>query len=75
MNLPCILVVRTIPLVCLCLLVDKPHLVACNRALVFFFMVYMFMPNIQGPFAKFMDLPYYSESELCTVVVMVSFSK
>jgi hypothetical protein len=31
--------------------------------------------NIRGPFAKFVDLPYYSESELCGGAVMVSFSK
>jgi hypothetical protein len=30
--------------------------------------------NIQGPFAKFMDSPYYSKSELHGSVVMVSFS-
>jgi hypothetical protein len=29
--------------------------------------------NIQGPFVKFVDSPYYSESELCGGVVMVSF--
>jgi hypothetical protein len=31
--------------------------------------------DIQGPFAKFVDSPYYSELELCGGVVMVSFSK
>jgi hypothetical protein len=31
--------------------------------------------SIQGPFAKFVDSPYYSESELCGGVVMVSFLK
>jgi hypothetical protein len=30
---------------------------------------------IRGPFAKFMDSPYYSESALCGGVVTVSFSK
>jgi hypothetical protein len=30
---------------------------------------------IQGPFAKFVDSLYYSESELCGDEVMVSFSK
>jgi len=28
----------------------------------------------QGSFAKFMESPYYSESELCGGAVMVSFS-
>jgi hypothetical protein len=28
-----------------------------------------------GPFEKFVDLPYYSESELCGGAVKVSFSK
>jgi hypothetical protein len=31
--------------------------------------------NIQGPFAKSVDSPYYSESELCGGAVTVSFSK
>jgi hypothetical protein len=31
--------------------------------------------NIRGPFEKFVDSPYYSESEVCGGVVMVSFSK
>jgi hypothetical protein len=31
--------------------------------------------KVQEPFAKFVDLPYYSESELCGGVVTVSFSK
>jgi len=30
---------------------------------------------IGGPFEKFVDSPYYSESELCGGAVMVSFSK
>jgi hypothetical protein len=30
---------------------------------------------IRGPFAKFVDSPYYSESELCGGAVTVSFSK
>jgi hypothetical protein len=30
---------------------------------------------IQGSFAKFVDSPYYSESELCGGAVTVSFSK
>jgi hypothetical protein len=30
---------------------------------------------VWGPFAKFMDSPYYSKSELCGGVVVVSFSK
>jgi hypothetical protein len=29
----------------------------------------------QGPFEKFVDSPYYSESELCGGAVTVSFSK
>jgi hypothetical protein len=29
----------------------------------------------RGPFAKFVDSPYYSESELCGGVVTVSFLK
>jgi hypothetical protein len=33
---------------------------------------YMFIP---GPFAKFVDLHYYSESELCGGTMTVSFSK
>jgi hypothetical protein len=28
---------------------------------------------VQGPFAKFMDSPYYSKLELCGGVVLVSF--
>jgi hypothetical protein len=31
--------------------------------------------DIQGPFAKFVDSPYYPESELCGGAVTVSFSK
>jgi len=31
--------------------------------------------NIRGPFAKFVDSPYYSESELCGGAVTVSLSK
>jgi hypothetical protein len=30
--------------------------------------------HIRGPFAKFVDSPYYSESELCGGAVTVSFS-
>jgi hypothetical protein len=30
---------------------------------------------LRGPFEKFMDSPYYSESELCGGAVTVSFSK
>jgi hypothetical protein len=30
---------------------------------------------IRGPFEKFVDSPYYSESELCGGAVTVSFSK
>jgi hypothetical protein len=33
------------------------------------------MQNIQGMFEKFVDSPYYSESELCGGVVMVSLLK
>jgi hypothetical protein len=32
-------------------------------------------PELRGPFAKFADRPYYSESELCGGAVTVSFSK
>jgi hypothetical protein len=35
----------------------------------------IFRCNIRGPFAKFVDSPYYSESELCGGAVTVSFSK
>jgi hypothetical protein len=31
--------------------------------------------KVRGPFAKFMDSPYYYDSVLCGVVVTVSFSK
>jgi hypothetical protein len=31
--------------------------------------------NIRGPFGKFVDSPYYSDSELCGGAVTVSFSK
>jgi hypothetical protein len=31
--------------------------------------------NVRGPFEKFIDSPYYSESELCGGVVTVSFLK
>jgi hypothetical protein len=31
--------------------------------------------NIRGPFEKFVDSSYYSESELCGGAVTVSFSK
>jgi hypothetical protein len=30
---------------------------------------------VRGPFAKFVDSPYYPESELCGGAVTVSFSK
>jgi hypothetical protein len=33
------------------------------------------MAEKSGPFEKFMDSPYYSESELCGGAVTVSFSK
>jgi hypothetical protein len=33
------------------------------------------MVEQRRPFEKFVDLPYYSESELCGDVVKVSFSK
>jgi hypothetical protein len=31
--------------------------------------------ELQGPFEKFMDSPYYSDTELCGGAVTVSFSK
>jgi len=31
--------------------------------------------KVRGPFEKYVDSPYYSESELCGGTVMVSFSK
>jgi hypothetical protein len=31
--------------------------------------------NVQGSFAKFVDKPYYSKSELCADAVTVSLSK
>jgi hypothetical protein len=34
-----------------------------------------FNTELRGPFEKFMDSPYYSESELCRGAVTVSFSK
>jgi hypothetical protein len=33
------------------------------------------MAEQRGPFEKFVNSPYYSESELCGGAVMVSFSK
>jgi hypothetical protein len=33
------------------------------------------LPNIRGQFEKFVDTPYYPESELCGGAVTVSFSK
>jgi len=33
------------------------------------------MAGQRGPFEKFMDSPYYSESELCGSAVTVSFPK
>jgi hypothetical protein len=38
---------------------------------------FRFSPNrfVRGPFEKFMDSPYYSESELCGGAVTVSFTK
>jgi len=33
------------------------------------------MVDIGGPFAEFMDSPYYNELELCAGEVTVSFSK
>jgi hypothetical protein len=30
---------------------------------------------LRGPFEKFVDSPYYSESEVCGGGVMISFSK
>jgi hypothetical protein len=34
-----------------------------------------FFSQIQGPFAKFKDSPYYSDSDLCGGAVTVSFLK
>jgi hypothetical protein len=31
--------------------------------------------ELRGPFAKFVDSPYYSETELCGSAVTVTFSK
>jgi hypothetical protein len=41
------------------------------------FLTFILLPSvvIQGPFEKFVDSPYYSESELCGGAVTVSFSK
>jgi hypothetical protein len=41
------------------------------------YIIYLFVVNKQilGPFEKFVDSPYYSESELCGGAVTVSFSK
>jgi hypothetical protein len=38
---------------------------------------YLYMPQrkLRGPFAKFVDSPYYSKSELCGGAATVSFSK
>jgi hypothetical protein len=33
------------------------------------------MEQLQAPFEKYLDSPYYSESELCGGAVTVSFSK
>jgi hypothetical protein len=38
-------------------------------------MVLAYFPYLEGPFEKFVDSPYYSESELCGGAVTVSFSK
>jgi hypothetical protein len=35
----------------------------------------LFMMTERGPFEKFVDSPYYNESELCGGAVMVSFLK
>jgi hypothetical protein len=35
---------------------------------------YNLIRYIRGPFAKFVDSPYYSESEVCGGAVTVSFS-
>jgi hypothetical protein len=35
----------------------------------------LYKGEIRGPFAKFVDSPYYSESELCGGAVTASFSK
>jgi hypothetical protein len=47
----------------------SPTLNAVNKV------TYNVLQYIRGPFETFMDSPYYSESELCGGVVMVSFSK
>jgi hypothetical protein len=42
---------------------------------LFYIILFFVVFNIREPFAKFMDSPYYSESELCGGAVTVSFSK
>jgi hypothetical protein len=40
-----------------------------------FIVLKLLLPHIRGPFEKFVDSTYYSESELYGVAVTVSFSK
>jgi hypothetical protein len=47
--------------------------VAYSNAIIPLFV--KFTTNVRGPFEKFVDSPYYSESELCGGAVTVSFSK
>jgi hypothetical protein len=59
-----------------CKLLLSPHLFPENMCLwVFISILCTDMWKIWGPFAKFMDSPYYSELKLCGGAVMVSFSK
>jgi hypothetical protein len=45
------------------------------ESIFFFFSGYMRKKRLQGLFAKFVDLPYYYELELCGGAVMVSYLK
>jgi hypothetical protein len=48
---------------CVCVIVLRMYVYVCE---------YMY---VRGPFEKFVDSPYYSESEFCRDAVTVSFSK
>jgi hypothetical protein len=48
---------------------------SAGTTLPYFYFYIKYSAHLRGPFAKFVDLPYYSESELCGGSVTVSFSK
>jgi hypothetical protein len=51
------------------------HARACIYIFMYVHMHICMYTYVQGPFAKFMDSPYYSELELCGGAEIVSFLK